>query len=217
MVVIDEKMYDSRKSSKSNHHHHKHDDDRSGHHHKRRHSESSEEEMKIHDKRKDTNGMHQHANTPEDEKRNTHLKELATDVKGKEAVEYGAFENFDLPSELVEKLRARNVTYLYPIQVATLKHIRAGHDVIAQARTGTGKTLAFAVPLVEKLESSKSKGDDHHSRHPRVLVLEPTRELAKQVGDDFSSISSKLRTVCVYGGVAYEKQRNYTYLSYLIK
>jgi superfamily II DNA/RNA helicase len=124
----------------------------------------------------------------------------------KDEIENGDFKNFNLPRHLVDKLLARNVTYLYPIQVATLKHIRAGDDVIAQARTGTGKTLAFAIPIVEKLESHKKDGEI--SRTPKVLVLEPTRELAKQVADDFESISSKLRTCCVYGGVPYEKQES---------
>ena len=57
---------------------------------------------------------------------------------------------------------------------------------------------------MEKLEAHKHERDV--SKTPKVLILEPTRELAKQVGDDFTSISSKLRTCCVYGGVSYEKQ-----------
>ena len=64
--------------------------------------------------------------------------------------------------------------------------------------------MAFGIPIVEKLEANKREGDI--CRSPKVLVLEPTRELAKQVGDDFLSISSKIRTCCVYGGVSYEKQ-----------
>jgi superfamily II DNA/RNA helicase len=64
--------------------------------------------------------------------------------------------------------------------------------------------MAFGIPIVERLESKKSSSDI--SKTPKVLVLEPTRELAKQVGDDFQSISTRLRTCCVYGGVSYEKQ-----------
>lgn len=64
--------------------------------------------------------------------------------------------------------------------------------------------MAFGIPIVEKLESEKSSRDI--SKTPKVLILEPTRELAKQVGDDFTSISSKIRTCCVYGGVSYERQ-----------
>lgn len=58
-----------------------------------------------------------------------------------EDVEKGDFEHFNLPQNLINKLKAKKITYLYPIQIATLEHIRAGHDVIAQARTGTGKTV----------------------------------------------------------------------------
>ena len=65
--------------------------------------------------------------------------------------------------------------------------------------------MAFAIPIVEKLEASKK---NEISKTPKVLVLEPTRELAKQVGDDFNSISTSLRTCCVYGGVSYERQGN---------
>jgi superfamily II RNA helicase len=100
----------------------------------------SDGEMKIHVKK--INGFDKnHSNTAEDDRAANKQKELATDVKSKEATESGAFENFDLPSNLVEKLKGKGITYLYPIQVATLKHIRKGYDMIAQARTGTGKTV----------------------------------------------------------------------------
>ena len=65
--------------------------------------------------------------------------------------------------------------------------------------------MAFGIPIVEKLESEKSSSRDV-AKTPKVLILEPTRELAKQVGDDFTSISTKIRTCCVYGGVSYERQ-----------
>ena len=68
--------------------------------------------------------------------------------------------------------------------------------------------MAFAIPIVERLQANKPKGAICKS--PKVLVLEPTRELAKQVGDDFNNISDHLRCVCVYGGVSYEKQSNQT-------
>lgn len=64
--------------------------------------------------------------------------------------------------------------------------------------------MAFGIPIVEKLEAKKPASEI--SKTPKVLVLEPTRELAKQVGDDFTSISTRIRTCCVYGGVSYEKQ-----------
>lgn len=66
---------------------------------------------------------------------------MVSDVKSIEATENGDFKKFNLPKNIVEKLLAKKIQYLYPIQIATLEHIRAGHDVIAQARTGTGKTV----------------------------------------------------------------------------
>ena len=71
--------------------------------------------------------------------------------------------------------------------------------------TGTGKTFSFAIPLVERLQeagfNSKKPG-----RNPQVLVMAPTRELAKQIGDDFESISDGLSILCVYGGTPYYTQ-----------
>lgn len=166
--------------------------------------DSDSEEIKIHVK-KNGNGI-KSSNTKEDDDHTTKQKELSGDVKSIEAQESGDFNNFDLPNQIIEKLKAKGIKYLYPIQVATLKHIRAGHDVIAQARTGTGKTMAFGIPIVEKLENQKTRGEI--SKSPRCLVLEPTRELAKQVGDDFTSISTTIRTCCVYGGVSYERQQS---------
>lgn len=97
--------------------------------------EEEEEELKIHVKNGDSkNGFNKSiSNTKEDDHTNNKLKEMASDVKSKEAMENGDFKNFDLPKNLVDKLKAKGINYLYPIQVATLKHIRAGHDVIAQA------------------------------------------------------------------------------------
>ena len=66
--------------------------------------------------------------------------------------------------------------------------------------------MAFGIPIVEKLQTKKTTNEI--TRNPKCLVMEPTRELAKQVGDDFTSISTNLRTVCVYGGVAYGKQQS---------
>lgn len=119
----------------------------------------------------------------------------------------GSFDRFNLPEELVNKLKTKGFKHLLPIQVSSLEIIRNGNDIIAQSRTGTGKTMAFAIPLVEKLIQNKTLKETDKS--PKILVLAPTRELAKQVGDDFKSIvPSHLKTVCVYGGVSYEKQHN---------
>ncbi len=87
-----------------------------------------------------------------------------------------------------------------PIQLRAMPLILAGQDVIGSAQTGTGKTAAFALPILSKL--------GQHSPQPRLLVLEPTRELAAQVETairDFARFTN-LRTAVVFGGVGYGKQ-----------
>ncbi|XP_037102969.1 nucleolar RNA helicase 2 isoform X3 [Syngnathus acus] len=116
----------------------------------------------------------------------------------------GAFSNFRISHGTIQKLNARGVSYLFDIQVQTFDHIYDGHDVLAQARTGTGKTFSFAIPLVEKLQSDGLT--QPRGRPPNVLVLTPTRELAVQVARDFKNIAKKLNISCFYGGVPYSPQ-----------
>uniref|UniRef100_A0A3Q2PU53 RNA helicase n=1 Tax=Fundulus heteroclitus TaxID=8078 RepID=A0A3Q2PU53_FUNHE len=99
---------------------------------------------------------------------------------------------------------ARGVTYLFDIQVKSFNPVYDGEDVIAQARTGTGKTFSFAIPLVEKLQ--KDSVERTRGRPPKVLVLAPTRELAIQVSKDFKDVSTKLSIACFYGGSSYNPQ-----------
>jgi ATP-dependent RNA helicase DDX21 len=75
------------------------------------------------------------------------------------------------------------------------------------ARTGTGKTLSFVLPIVEKLKTNKLLTTTR-GRAPTVLVMSPTRELAKQIAGDFETVCPTLATLCVYGGAAYEPQEN---------
>ncbi|KAM8774341.1 nucleolar RNA helicase 2 [Rhynchonycteris naso] len=122
----------------------------------------------------------------------------------------GAFSNFPISEETIKLLKARGVTFLFPIQAKTFYHVYSGKDLIAQARTGTGKTFSFAIPLIEKL--LKELQDRKRGRAPQVLVLAPTRELANQVSRDFSDITKKLAVACFYGGTPYggqiERMRN---------
>ncbi|XP_040056454.2 nucleolar RNA helicase 2 [Gasterosteus aculeatus] len=116
----------------------------------------------------------------------------------------GAFSNFRISQFTIDKLKARGATYLFDIQVKTFNPVYDGEDVIAQARTGTGKTFSFAIPLVEKLQTDAvalTRG-----RAPKVLVLTPTRELAIQVAKDFKDITRKLSLACFYGGSSYNPQ-----------
>uniref|UniRef100_A0AC11DHE3 DExD-box helicase 21 n=1 Tax=Ovis aries TaxID=9940 RepID=A0AC11DHE3_SHEEP len=116
----------------------------------------------------------------------------------------GAFSNFPISEETIKLLKARGVTFLFPIQAKTFHHVYSGKDLIAQARTGTGKTFSFAIPLVEKLLGELQ--DRKRGRAPQVLVLAPTRELASQVSRDFSDITKKLAVACFYGGTPYGGQ-----------
>ncbi|HEY7486282.1 MAG TPA: DEAD/DEAH box helicase [Streptosporangiaceae bacterium] len=88
----------------------------------------------------------------------------------------------------------------FPIQALALPIALGGHDIIGQARTGTGKTFAFGIPLLQRIE--------HGGRAPGALVVVPTRELAIQVTEDLLVAGGKLgsRVLSVYGGRAYEPQ-----------
>ncbi|XP_039984629.1 nucleolar RNA helicase 2 [Xiphias gladius] len=116
----------------------------------------------------------------------------------------GAFSNFRISQVTIGKLKARGVSYLFDIQVKTFNPVYDGEDVIAQARTGTGKTFSFAIPLVEKLQ--KDSVELTRGRAPKVLVLAPTRELAIQVSKDFKDVAKRLSIACFYGGSSYNPQ-----------
>jgi ATP-dependent RNA helicase RhlE len=111
-----------------------------------------------------------------------------------------AFSNFGLSPQILEGIKAMGYVEPTPIQLRAIPILMAGRDVIGSAQTGTGKTAAFALPILSKLGEPQNK--------PRFLVLEPTRELAAQVETaihDFSRFT-KLRTAVVYGGVGYGRQ-----------
>ncbi|CAM3326377.1 DEAD/DEAH box helicase [Deinococcus saxicola] len=113
--------------------------------------------------------------------------------------------NFDqlIAPELAARLAERGITEATPIQEDSLPQTMEGRDLIGRARTGTGKTLAFALPIISKLDPSRERG-----RLPRAIVITPTRELAKQVAEEFSKTGVDLVTVTVYGGAAYAPQEN---------
>ncbi|KAJ1393319.1 RNA helicase, DEAD-box type, Q motif [Sesbania bispinosa] len=114
-----------------------------------------------------------------------------------------------LPSRLVDSLQNRGITHLFPIQRAVLVPALEGRDIIARAKTGTGKTLAFGIPIIKGLTEDEHAGSHRRSgRLPRVLVLAPTRELAKQVEKEIKESAPYLNTVCVYGGVSYVTQQS---------
>ncbi|CAL4936848.1 unnamed protein product [Urochloa decumbens] len=119
-----------------------------------------------------------------------------------------AIARLGLPDELVATLEKRGITHLFPIQRAVLIPALEGRDLIARAKTGTGKTLAFGIPMIKQLMEEDGVRITRRGRIPRVLVLAPTRELAKQVEKEIKESAPKLSTVCVYGGVSYNVQQN---------
>ncbi|XP_050394970.1 nucleolar RNA helicase 2 [Patella vulgata] len=116
----------------------------------------------------------------------------------------GAFTNFKISPITIKKLKAKGITYLFPVQTESFDIVYSGADIITQARTGTGKTLAFSLPIIEKLQLDKSP--PKRGRLPKVIVMAPTRELAKQVSEDFQAYSTSLIVLCIYGGTPYGPQ-----------
>ncbi|CAI5723112.1 unnamed protein product [Peronospora effusa] len=136
------------------------------------------------------------------------LKKFKTEVKTTNVggTENPQLETFDISNETQKNLQARGITTLFPIQAMTFDKIMAGKDLIGRARTGMGKTLAFALPVIEIL--LKDKRPRARGRAPRVVCMAPTRELAKQVASEFELTGPSLSTVCIYGGASYQSQNN---------
>jgi ATP-dependent RNA helicase DeaD len=105
-----------------------------------------------------------------------------------------------LPQLLREAVARVGWTTLMPVQATAIPYLLAGRNVITQARTGSGKTGAFLLPMLERLDPKRP--------HCQALILVPTRELARQVWQDAETLCSHagLRTVAVYGGVGYGAQ-----------
>jgi superfamily II DNA/RNA helicase len=114
-----------------------------------------------------------------------------------------AFADFPIRPEIVAALQDVGITRTFAIQELTLPIALAGNDLIGQARTGTGKTLGFGVPLLNQLDLPGAKGAP-----PQALVVAPTRELAVQVAGDIAAAGKRLgvRVLTIYGGRAYEPQ-----------
>jgi superfamily II DNA/RNA helicase len=114
-----------------------------------------------------------------------------------------AFADFDVRAEIVAALADVGIVRTFAIQELTLPIALAGNDLIGQARTGTGKTLGFGVPLLNRLNLPGGAG-----AAPQALVIAPTRELAVQVSGDIAAAGKKLgaRVLTIYGGRAYEPQ-----------
>jgi ATP-dependent RNA helicase RhlE len=112
------------------------------------------------------------------------------------------FAELGLSKPILAALEAAGITEPTEIQEATIQQTLTGRDLLASAQTGSGKTAAFALPIIECLSEPEKR--------PRALVLAPTRELALQVEEEFKRFAknSGLKTVTLYGGTGYDKQLN---------
>jgi len=111
-----------------------------------------------------------------------------------------SFAALGVPANLAKVLAGAGVTTPFPIQAATLPDAIAGRDVLGRGRTGSGKTYAFALPLLIRLAAS---GSPRRSGRPRALILAPTRELAAQIEAAIAPLARalSLRTLTIFGGV----------------
>ena len=120
------------------------------------------------------------------------------------------FEDLPLRQETKAALKEHGFDSPFPIQEMVLPIALADGDVIGQAKTGTGKTLAFGIPLIERVIAPQDAEwkDLEHKGAPQVLVVVPTRELCIQVAKDIDELANNrgIRTLAVYGGRAFEPQ-----------
>jgi len=114
-----------------------------------------------------------------------------------------SFEKLGLQAELLRAVSAQGYTRPTPIQARAIPMVLAGRDVLAGAQTGTGKTAAFALPMLQLLSRRGANG-----REPRALILTPTRELAAQVEESMRTYGKglRLRSTVIYGGVGLHPQ-----------
>ena len=134
---------------------------------------------------------------------------IISDEKPHEIAEK-SFADFDVRADIVESLADAGITHPFPIQAMTLPVALTGHDIIGQAKTGTGKTLGFGIPVLQRVVGREDAGFDKlpSPGAPQAMVIVPTRELAVQVANDLQTASRKrnVRIATIYGGRAYEPQ-----------
>ncbi|GAB97182.1 putative ATP-dependent RNA helicase, partial [Kineosphaera limosa NBRC 100340] len=120
------------------------------------------------------------------------------------------FADFGVHPDIVAALAGAGIVHPFPIQAMTAPVALTGHDIIGQAKTGTGKTLGFGVPLLNKVVAPGDESFESlpHPGRPQALVVVPTRELCTQVTGDLKTAGKKrgIRVESIYGGRAFEPQ-----------
>jgi superfamily II DNA/RNA helicase len=154
-----------------------------------------------------------------------HTHQLLTDESGTESIDpeetiisnetpheiaEKSFADYNVRADIVESLADAGITHPFPIQAMTLPVALNGHDIIGQAKTGTGKTLGFGIPALQRVVGRDDAGYAALPAPgaPQALVIVPTRELAVQVASDLQNAARKrnARIATIYGGRAYEPQ-----------
>lgn len=115
---------------------------------------------------------------------------------------------FRVSQENIDQLAKRGITSLFPIQSGTFDYIYDGQDVVGRAQTGSGKTLSFVLPLVERIIEQNPPSAFRGWRKPRIICVAPTRELARQNAEEFERCTAhtSMKTVLVYGGTQISTQ-----------
>lgn len=120
------------------------------------------------------------------------------------------FADFGVRQDLCDALAAHGIVHPFPIQSLTLPVALSGQDIIGQAKTGTGKTLGFGLPVLQRVagRDDEAWGSLKSPGAPQALIIVPTRELAVQVGKDLATAAEgrNARVATIYGGRAYEPQ-----------
>ncbi len=120
-----------------------------------------------------------------------------------------SFEELNLQQPLLQALRELEFPYCTPIQAAVLRYSLGGHDAIGRAQTGTGKTAAFLLTVLNDLLLNPLPTDVRYAGEPRALILAPTRELALQIAKDAKALAqyTSFKVLTLLGGMDYDKQR----------
>ena len=116
------------------------------------------------------------------------------------------FQDLGVSAPILKALEAEGYTIPTPIQMQALPIVQKGRDLIGLAQTGTGKTAAFALPILDLLHQNRKHAGE---KACRTLVLAPTRELAAQIGDSFRAYGKflGLSTAVIFGGASMHKQK----------